>query len=35
MGLTKAHWAEARTTIQNLLDINNQILQNDTQLRER
>ncbi|XP_038222466.1 fumarylacetoacetase [Zerene cesonia] len=35
MGLTKPHWTEARNTLQNLLDISNPTLQNDTQLRER
>ncbi|GBP10445.1 Fumarylacetoacetase [Eumeta japonica] len=34
MGLTKPHWSEARATIQNLLDINNNILQ-DNELREK
>ncbi|CAH4030192.1 fumarylacetoacetase [Pieris brassicae] len=35
MALKKAYWSEARATIQNLLDVNNQTLQNDSQLRER
>ncbi|CAK1553857.1 unnamed protein product [Leptosia nina] len=35
MGLTKAHWSEARATIQNLLHASNETLQNDLQLRER
>ncbi|KAJ2945451.1 hypothetical protein O0L34_g263 [Tuta absoluta] len=35
MGLTRAHWLEARQTLQNLLDVSNTTLQNDSHLREK
>ncbi|KAG7312435.1 hypothetical protein JYU34_001937 [Plutella xylostella] len=35
MGLTKAHWSEARTTLQSLLDVSNPTLQNDAALRQK
>ncbi|KOB77343.1 Fumarylacetoacetase [Operophtera brumata] len=35
MGLTRAHWLEARTAIQGLLDVSNSTLQRDDELRQR
>ncbi|XP_037973209.2 fumarylacetoacetase [Plutella xylostella] len=35
MGLTKAHWSEARSTLQSLLDVSNPTLQNDAALRQK
>ncbi|CAH2218645.1 jg13608 [Pararge aegeria aegeria] len=35
MGLTKAHWIEARNTLQKLLDTSNNKLKNDNDLRQK
>ncbi|CAG9130700.1 unnamed protein product [Plutella xylostella] len=35
MGLTKAHWSEARSTLQSLLDVSNPTLQTDAALRQK
>lgn len=35
MSLSKAHWTEARNTLQNLLDVSTNVLQNDNNLKEK